>query len=662
LRGRLAGQKPFAWLLLGKNHRKRRGQGTSINWFNFLFGRRLATDEDRQQRIGPVTGIPILGLDALASSAYGPEAALTLLIPLGMLGLRYISPIMLVIIVVLVLVGISYRQTIDAYPNGGGSYTVAKENLGNRWGLLAGAALTIDYVLNVAVGISAGVAAIGSAFPPLLPHTLILCLGLLALLVILNLRGVREAGFVFMAPTYLFIGCLLVTLAMGIFSAVTQGGHPSAVTAPPRLPPHQEAVTLWLLVRAFANGCTAMTGVEAVSNGVPLFREPAVKNAKATLMSIITLLVVMLGGIAYVCRAYGIGATEPGGSGYQSVLSQLTCAVAGRRWFYYVSMAAVFSVLALSANTSFAGFPRLCRLMALDEYLPKAFARRGRRLVYSYGITMLAVLAAVLLIVFRGITNGLIPLFAVGALLAFTLSQAGMVVHWRRQGKEPRVRRARWINGVGAAATGVTVLIVMVSKFLEGAWIILLLLPCIIVALLRLQGRQRRLEMAVDSHQPLNCHMLNMPIMVVPVTGWTRVTEKALLFAMRLAPEVHAVQVLGEEVPTEDLSGRWAELVENPAREAGMKPPSLKVIRSKYRELLRPVVDYTRELVRKNPGRIVAVVMPELVERRWYHYFLSDATLLRGMLLLRGNPRIAIVTVPWYAGHHGARHGDEGHS
>lgn len=637
---------------MAENQQERSGRA-SIRFLDFLFGRRLASNEERQQRLGPLTGIPVLGLDALASAAYGPEAALTLLIPLGLLGLNYIEPITLVIVGVLILVAISYRQTIDVYPNGGGSYTVAKENLGNRWGLLAGAALTVDYVLNVAVAISSGVAAVGSAFPPLLPHTLTICLTLLALLVILNLRGLREVGFVFMAPTYLFVGCLLGTLAIGIAKTIIHGGHPTAVVAPPRLPPLREAMTLWVLVRAFANGCTAMTGVEAVSNAVPIFREPVRKNAKLTLMSIIGMLVVILAGIAYVCRAYGVGATEPGSRDYQSVLSQLVGAVIGRGWFYYLSMAAVFSVLALSANTSFAGFPRVCRLMALDEYLPEAFARRGRRLVYNYGIATLAILATILLVVFGGITDRLIPLFAIGALLSFTLSQAGMVWHWRRQLNEPRAKRSMWINGLGAAATGITVLIVMVSKFTEGAWVTVLLVPVIMLALLRLQGYQHRRESAVDSHRPLDCRRLDMPLMVVPVFGWTRITEKALLFAMRLSPEVHAVQILTPDVPEQNLSEHWTRLVEIPAREAGMTPPSLKVICSKYRELLRPVVTYARQLTRENPGRVVAVVVPELVERRWYHYFLSYATLLRGMLLLHGNPRIVVITVPWYgAGAH----------
>lgn len=632
-----------------------------MGWVQLIFGRRLASDEDRQQRIGTLAGVPVLGLDALSSAAYGPEAALTMLMPLGLLAPSEVGPIMLVIVAVLTLVAFSYRQTIAAYPGGGGSYTVAKENLGYRWGLLAGAALTVDYILNVAVGISAGVAAIGSAYPPLLPYTLPVCLGLLVLMTLINLRGVREAGLAFMVPTYLFVTCLFTALGIGIFQSIQHQGHPVPVTSPPHPQSPQEAITLWLLLRAFANGCTAMTGVEAVSNAVPIFREPPVKHAQRTLMMIITILVLLLLGVAYVCRAYGIGATKPDSQEYQSVLSQLVGAVAGRGWFYYLTMASIFCVLVLSANTSFAGFPRLCRLMALDQYLPEGFALRGRRLVYTYGIVLLAVFAFILLVIFRGITNGLIPLFAIGALLSFTFSQTGMVAHWRKRLEEPHAKMAMFLNGAGALATGITVLIVMVSKFMEGAWITILLVPAIVVALSYLRRHQRRLAAAVEMHEPLDFCWVRAPIMVVPMNGWTRVAAKALLFATRLSSEVHAVQVLTEDVPKEDLSAHWAEYVEEPARQANFKPPTLKVIHSKYRQELRPVVNYVRELLKKNPGRTIGVLVPELVERRWYHYFLSYATLLRGMLLVRGNPRIVIMTMPWYArgSHHGVIHKPE---
>jgi len=341
-----------------------------MGWIDVLFGRPLASSEDAGQRISPNQGIPTFGLDALSSAAYGPEAALTILLPLGLLGVRYIVPLTAAIIGLLVIVYFSYRQTIAAYPMGGGSYTVARENLGDRAGVLAGAALMIDYLLNVAVGISAGIGALVSAVPWLQPHTLALCLGVLAILTMVNLRGVKEAGSAFVAPTYLFVGTLAVVIVMGLYKVVVSGGHPVAVVAEPRQASAAlHAVGLWILLKAFASGCTALTGVEAVSNGVQAFRKPVVAAARTTLTAIIAILIVLLGGIALLVKYYGIVATDPGAPGYQSVLSMLTAAVAGKGIFYDVTMFSVLLVLCLSANTSFADFPRLCRMVARDDYL-----------------------------------------------------------------------------------------------------------------------------------------------------------------------------------------------------------------------------------------------------------------------------------------------------
>src|SRR5580700_7688060 len=355
-----------------------------------LMGRPLANWEEQGEQIGPSAGIPIFGLDALSSAAYGPEAALTLLIPLGLLGLHYILPVIAAIVMLLIIVYFSYRQTIEAYPRGGGSYTVASANLGERAGLLGAAALMIDYVLTAAVGISAGVGALVSALPRLQPHTLALCLLILLLLSFVNMRGVRDTGVAFLVPTYLFVGCLLIVILLGIFHVVVTGGHPVPVMPVPKLPAATATLTLWLLAKVFASGCTAMTGVEAVSNGVMAFRDPTTVNAKRTLTVIIVLLIVFLAGIALLCRAYAIGATDPGAAGYQSILSQLTAAVMGRGWFYYVTIGSILLVLSLSANTAFADFPRLCRAVAQNSFLPHSFGYRGRRLVYTEGIVVLA--------------------------------------------------------------------------------------------------------------------------------------------------------------------------------------------------------------------------------------------------------------------------------
>src|SRR6202522_608199 len=444
-----------------------------------LFGKPLPTWDERAEQLGVGPGIPIFGLDALSSAAYGPEAALTLLIPLGAAGIAYIVPISASVIALLVIVYFSYRQTIAAYPGGGGSYTVASENLGPFAGLLAAAALMIDYVLTAAVGISAGVGALVSAFPRLLTHTLGLCLLILLFITIINLRGLRQAGIVFMVPTYLFIFSLLAAVGIGVFKSITSGGHPAAVIPPPAALPAAAGIGVWLLLQSFASDCTAMTGVEAVSNGVMAFKEPATKTAQRTLTIIIALLILMLGGIAFLVRVYHIAATDPGAAGYQSVISMIIAAVVGRGPLYYTAIGSVLVVLALSANTAFADFPRLCRAIALNGYLPAAFSLRGRRLVYSQGVWVLAGLAALLLIVFQGVTNRLIPLYAVGAFLAFTLSQAGMVAHWLRV-KGPGYRRYIVVNGIGAVATGATVLVVLVAKFIEGAWITALLIPTLL--------------------------------------------------------------------------------------------------------------------------------------------------------------------------------------
>src|SRR5499425_482164 len=441
---------------------------------NLLFGEPLATHEEGEQRVGPLAGIPMLGLDALASAAYGPEAAMTLLIPLGALSVGYIGPISIIIIALLFIVYLSYRQTIGAYPTGGGSYTVARRNLGVFPGLLAAAALLLDYVLVVAVGVSAGVGALVSALPNLQPYTLWLCLGILFLIALVNLRGVRESGVAFIVPTYLFVFCLFTVLVIGVVKSLLSDGRPEPVVAPPALSAATATASLWLLLQAFSSGCTAMTGVEAVSNGVTAFREPVVKTAQRTLTAVIMILITLLAGIAYLVNAYHISATPPGQPGYESVLSQLTAAVAGKGIFYYLTTASILLVLAFSANTAFADFPRICRAVAQDGYLPYSFASRGRRLVYSQGIYVLSFLTTFLLILFGGVTDRLIPLYAVGAFLAFTLSQAGMVAHWRKN-RGPRSTMSMAVNGLGAIATAATVIVVTVSKFAEGAWVTTLL-------------------------------------------------------------------------------------------------------------------------------------------------------------------------------------------
>jgi amino acid transporter len=619
----------------------------AVTLVELLFGKPIANQGEKRERVGPLRGIPILGLDALASAAYGPEALLTVLLPLGIGGLYHVWPLTLVIVGLLFIVFISYSQTIGAYPNGGGSYTVAKENLGRKAALLAAAALGLDYMLNVAVGIAAGVGALVSAVPYLLPFTLPLCLGVLLLLALVNWRGVRESGAAFATPTYLFIASMLAIIALGGVRAVVHGGHPTPVVAPMQPGPVTAAATSWLMVRAFANGTTAMTGVEAVSNGVPIFHEPTTRGARKTLAAISCLLMTFLIGVALLCRAYHVTATEPGKPGYQSILSQLAGAVFGRGIVYEVSMASIFGVLALSANTSFADFPRLARLLAADGFLPPSFENRGRRLAFSYGLLVLTLLSAVLLVAFGGVTDRLIPLFAVGALLAFTMSQSGMVMHWHRlHNHGPKL----WINAVGAVATGVTVAVVLASKFVEGAWISALIITASMALFWAIRRHHDEIEAATRTDATFERGPDGPPLAIVPVRRWDRLALKGLQFACALAPDVIAVQVLTGDHAESDLSSEWQDRVVAPAERQGLRPPELRVLRSEYRKRLTPLLEFVSDAARSHPDRPVAVIVPELVERRWYHTILQShmASMIKAMLLFRGGPRVVVVSAPWY--------------
>ena len=620
--------------------------GVSTRFLNLLFGRPLATSEERAEHIGPLAGMPVFGLDALSSAAYGPEAALTLLIPLGLVGVRYIVPVSAAIVALLTIVYISYRQTIEAYPQGGGSYTVASQNLGEGAGLLAAAALMIDYTLTAAVGISAGVGALISAAPALQPHTLAMCLCVLAILTLVNMRGVHDTGVVFMIPTYLFTGTMLIVIGVGAWQVLHSAGHPHPVAALPMAPAATAAVSFWLLLRVFSSGCTAMTGVEAVSNGVMAFRADTRKNAKATLTIIIALLAILLAGIALLCRAYGIVATNPGSPGYESVLSMLTRAVMGHGWFYYVTIGSVLLVLALSANTAFADFPRLTRAIAQDDYMPRVFLIRGRRLLYSWGIYVLVVLTALLLIVFDGVTDRLIPLYAVGAFMAFTLSQAGMVMHWKRQGAA-HGRMA--VNAVGAMATGITTLVVLVAKFVEGAWITALLVAVMILLMHAVKRHYVSVNREIDLDRPFIPAEIGEPIVVLPVDRWSRITEKALSFALSMSTDIRCVHVRTSDDP-DPFCDAWEAHIIAPLRAAGRCIPELVTLKSPYRYIVYPIVDYVLDVERERETCKVCVLVPELVLRHWWDGLLHNrrSGLLKMLLLMRGNRRIVVINIPWY--------------
>jgi amino acid transporter len=625
-----------------------------------ILGRRLANRDSEERKIGAAEAVPAMGLDGLGSSAYGPEAALTVLMPLGAASLAYIGPVMGVIIALLAVLFVAYWQTITAYPNNGGAYVVAKQNLGANASLFAAAALMIDYVLNVAVGISAGVGALVSALPSLHPYVLPLCLAILALITLVNLRGTLDAGRVVAVPTYLFMASFLAILVIGIGKALFAGGHPQPLVAPAALPPIAGAASLWLLLRAFASGCTAMTGVEAVSNGMSAFREPRVRRGRQTLAAIVGVLAVLLAGIAYLATAYRVGAMDETRAGYRSVLAQLAGAVVGRGLFYDVAIGSVLCVLALSANTSFVAFPRLCRMVAEDGYLPHPFAIAGRRLVFSVGILYLAACSGLLLVVFGGITDRLIPLFAIGAFATFTLSQAGMVVHWRRAPATGGSAGHRGLHmpvaALGASATGAALLVMVVAKFGEGAWVTVLVILAVIALLKAIGVYYERLRSRVADGQPLTLADVTPPIILVTVEEWDRIASTALELALSLSPDViaiHLTQLSGPEAEAEDLNMQrdWRAIVEEPARRAGRVPPRLMLLQAQYRTLHMPVLKLAKELESKFGGRRIAILIPQLVKQRWFQHLLHShrAAELRSQLLRHGGDRLTIIELPWHA-------------
>jgi amino acid transporter len=628
-----------------------------MNLLSVLIGRRLANQEGEARKLTALEGVPAMGLDGLGSSAYGPEAALTILIPLGAAGLQVITPIMAAILVLLALLFVSYRQTIEAYPSNGGSYTVAKENLGANAGLLAASALMIDYVLNVAVGISAGIGALTSAVPQLHPYTLPLCLAVLAAITLVNLRGTLEAGLVFSVPTYIFVASFGGLLLLGAAKAFAAGGSPAPIVAPPPLGAATEGVTLWLLLRAFASGCTAMTGVEAVSNAVSAFRAPSVKHAHRTLAGIVILLAFLLLAIAVLARVYAIGAMDQSKPGYQSVLSQLATALVGRGAMYDVAIASVLAVLCLSANTSFVGFPRLCRLLARDRYLPYSFSLPGRRLVYSLGILFLAGAAAALLVAFGGITDRLIPLFAVGAFLSFTLSQAGMAMHWTRalrQSGSPRVQLKRFVNGLGAVATGIALGVIIVAKFVEGAWITILVIPLLFWLMQTIRQRYESVARQLRYGPMRHLAQHTPPAVLLPMHTWNAITAKALHFAMSLSSDVLAVHLSALEGPEGDeneaeLHRDWQRNVMAPARQAGIPAPKLVVLRSEYREFLAPLQKIVSDMEHEFTDRAIAVLIPEVVKVKWWDYLLFTyrARQLQAALMREAGERVVVIDVPW---------------
>ncbi len=622
-----------------------------MSFFDKILGRRLASRAHKKQELTTMTGVPALGLDALASTAYGPEAALMILLPLGIVGAHYFFFITIAIVATLITLYFSYRQTAAAYPGGGGAYIVASDNLGKTAGLWAAIALLLDYLLNVAVGISAGIGAIVSAIPILQPYTLLLCLFVLLMLTILNLRGIRESGLALVIPTFVFVACIGISVVLGLIHTWQSGGHPHPVIAPPIFSLSGSAtVSIWLLLGAFANGLTAMTGVEAVSNAVPLFRKPRIKNAQWTLTIIVGILGLFLLSLGYLCPAYHIIAMDESQSGYQTILSQFVAAVAGKGVFYYFSIISIFIVLTYSAQTSFADFPRVCRLLAEDNFLPHFFAERGRRLVFSLGIIVLAIFSAVLLIIFKGITYNLIPLFAVGAFSAFLFSQTGMVVHWFRKG-DRHARLKLFFNALGAVTTAIALIIIITTKFIDGAWMVVIVAPLLAWLLIKIRRHYKKIARTIGKPLELQVSKLR-PLVIIPIRGWDCVAEKAVRFGLILSDDVTAVHVQSEKDNdnSQQLKKLWAEKIEKPTKAVGSAVPHLEIIYSPHRRIYKPILNFVKKIKREKPNRLIAIVIPELVEPHWYELLLHNirAAGLRTLLFLERDQRTVVITIPWY--------------
>lgn len=603
---------------------------------SWLIGPPLPTQRLGTEQLDNVRALAAFSPDALSSIAYANQEIFLGLAAAGAAGLIYSWRIGLAIAGLLVIVALSYFQTIHAYPTGGGSYTVARENLGTWTGLIAAAALLIDYTLTAAVSLTAGVAAIASAFPDLWDYRVVLALFFLVLITVANLRGVRESGTVMSIPVYLFLFSYLGMLAYGLVRALT--GNPGSFEA--LAPRATETVTTFLILHTFASGCTALTGIEAISNGVPSFKPPAARNANKTLFVMAILMATLFLGSIGLTQYFAVVAGEN-----ETILSALARRILGENVAYYVVQMATLAILVVAANTSFAGFPRLVSILAQDGYAPRPLAFLGDRLVFSNGMVLLAVLTGILIVGFNGDSHALIPLFAVGVFLAFTLSQAGMVIHWLR------VRERGWtlkafINGIGAVATCITLFVVAISKFAEGAWIVIVLIPLIVSVFRIINGHYKEIgkELALRD-LPIVFGNMSPPRVVLPVSGMHRGVVEALRYARSISDRVTAVYVEITPGDGEHIRQQWENW--------GQGVP-LVVLPSPYRSIIGPILEYLDQMDRESAdGQLATVLLPEFVPARWWQNLLHNQTawMLKLALLYRrrrfGKVR-AIIDIPLY--------------
>ena len=606
-------------------------ESTSAVLKRLFVGRPIPSHLAHHERFSRLTGLAVLSSDALSSVAYATEEILRVLLLAGAAALTLSGPIAIIIAVILTIVALSYRQTIYAYPGGGGAYIVARENIGESASLISAASLLIDYVLTVSVSIAAGVAALTSAMPQWHVNRIELSLAFVALLMIGNLRGLRESARIFSIPTYLFIGGILAMIGAGLWHVAT--GTVTPVLSANPVSTGTQTMTLFLLLTAFSNGCTAMTGVEAVCDGVPAFRPPESKNAAGTMVTMAVLAVTMFLGITFLARAYGV---IPSSS--ETVLSQIARgAFGGRGAAYYFIQAGTMAILVLAANTAYADFPRLASILARDGYLPRQLANQGDRLAFSNGVIGLSVFAGVLLVIFGGDTHALIPLYMIGVFVSFTLSQTGMVIRWKRL-RTPGWRGQAFINGLGAVVTGIVLLVVAATKAHEGAWIIILLIP-VHVWFFRTSKRHYSAVAAQLSVKDWRPSALRQNTVLVPISGVHRAVVQAVDYARTLSEDVRAVYVGLDPVTTEAVKAQW---------DVYHRGVQLVVLDSPYRSLMEPLLEYIDAIQREDPDGYVTVVLPEFVPARWWQHIFHNqsALLIKAALLFR--PSTVVTSVPFH--------------
>lgn len=585
------------------------------------------------QRLSKTTGLAVLSSDALSSVAYATEEILRTLLIAGAAGLWLVTPIGAVITVLLLVIAFSYRQTIHAYPGGGGAYIVARENLGTSAGLVAAAALLTDYVLTVAVSIAAGVAAVTSALPTLHVNRVELSLAFVAIIAIGNLRGIRESGQIFAVPTYFFILSILTLLAVGFFKVVTGTAVPLDAGDSPVNPAQLGALSTFLVLRAFSNGCTALTGVEAISNGVPAFEPPEEKNAAQTLVAMALLAVIMFMGITMLAQAFHVIPQTD-----ETVISMLARAVFGGRGLpYYLIQAATMLILILAANTAYADFPRLASILARDRFLPRQFLNQGDRLAFSNGIVLLSLLAGALLVAFGGETHALIPLYMIGVFISFSLSQAGIVLRWKREGGEGWVGHAA-LNAFGAFLTTIVLVVVAITKFTEGAWMIIAVIPVLVwhFRAIRHHYEMVALQLSLKHWKP---QPASNNIVIVPIGGVHRAVVGALDYARSIARDVRAVYVDVDARATESVRRDWVEWGGG---------AELIVLESPFRSLMEPLLEYIEQVEKDHPDGFITVLLPEFVRRKLWHHLLHNqqALLIKAALLFR--PHVVVTSVPFH--------------